>query len=75
MPEVHFYLTNPPDTEGVPTLGDALRKLNYVSEVEVDTSGSVVAVLFEGGRDEQQEIERAIEETGYEISRLSVKTE
>jgi hypothetical protein len=34
----------------------------------------VVAVSFEGGRAEREEIERAVEEAGYEISRLSVRT-
>lgn len=36
---------------------------------------SVVAVSFEGGRAEQQEIERAVEEAGYEVSRLSVRSD
>jgi hypothetical protein len=35
----------------------------------------VVAVTFTGGRAEQKEIERVIEETGYEISRRSVRTD
>jgi len=35
----------------------------------------VVAVSFEGGQAEQQEIKRAIEEAGYEISRLSVRSD
>jgi hypothetical protein len=34
----------------------------------------VVAVSFEGGKAEQEAIERAVEEAGYEVSRLSVKT-
>jgi copper chaperone CopZ len=46
-----------------------------VYEAKVDPTGNVVAVSFEGGQDEQQEIERTIEETGYEISRLSVRTD
>ena len=78
MPEVHFYVTRPPEREGVPALedvGNTLRKLSHVFGVEVDPSGSVVAVSFEGGRDEQHEIERTIEEAGYEVSRLSVRTD
>ncbi len=78
MPDVHFYVNRPPEKEGVSALenvGDALSKLNHVSGVEVDPAANVVAVSFEGGRAEQEEIERAIEEAGYEISRLSVRTD
>jgi copper chaperone CopZ len=77
VPEVHIYVTKPPEKE-VPALGDVrdtLRKLSHVSGVETDPMGSVVAVSFEGGRDEQQEIERTIEETGYEITRLSIRSD
>ena len=77
MPDVHIYVTKPPEKD-VPDLrdvGDALRKLSHVSGVEVDSIGSAVAVSFEGELAEQQEIERTIEEAGYEISRLSVRTE
>src|SRR3954464_844652 len=59
VPEVHFYVTRPLEREGVPALEDVgltLSKLSHVSGVEVDPSESVVAVLFEGGRDEQHEI-------------------
>ena len=78
MPEIHFYVTRVPEREDVPALGDVaddLRKLSNVSEISANLSESVIAVSFEGGRDEQQEIERAIEEAGYEISRLSVRTD
>jgi hypothetical protein len=34
----------------------------------------VVAVSFEGGKAEQKAIERAVEEAGYELSRISVRT-
>jgi hypothetical protein len=34
----------------------------------------VVAVSFEGGKAEQEEIKRTVEETGYKVSRLSVRT-
>jgi copper chaperone CopZ len=35
----------------------------------------VVAVTFTGGRAEQREIERAIKDAGYEVSRRSVRTD
>lgn len=78
MPEVHFYVTRASEREDIPTLwdvGNNIRKLSHVSGIEVDPSGSVVAASFEGGRDEQQEIEGLIEEAGYEVSRLSVRSD
>ena len=33
-----------------------------------------MAVSFEGGKAEQEEIKRTVEETGYKVSRLSVRT-
>ena len=45
MPDVHIYVTKPPEKD-VP----ALRKLSHVSGVEVDSTGSAVAVSFEGER-------------------------
>jgi copper chaperone CopZ len=77
VPEVHFYVTKPPEKD-VPALGDvgdALRNLSHVSGVETDPTGSVMTVSFEGGQSKQQDIERAIEESGYEVSRLSVRTD
>ena len=55
-------------------LQEALRKLDHVSDVGVDSPGNVVTVSFEGGKAEQVAIERAVKEAGYEVSRLSVRT-
>ena len=74
--DVHVYVTIPAEKVGA-TLEDiegALSKLDYVSGVEVSTSENVVAVSFEGGKAEQEEIKRTIEETGYQVSRLSVRS-
>ena len=49
-------------------------KLDYVSGVEASPTGNVVAVSFEGGKAEQEEIKRTVEETGYKVSRLSVRS-
>ena len=76
MADVHVYVTRPAQKEGA-TLEDiegVLRNLDYVSGVEASPTGNVVAVSFEGGRAEQEEIKRTVEETGYEVSRLSVRT-
>ena len=76
MADVHVYVNRRAKKEGA-TLEDieeVLRKLDYVSGVEVSPTGSVVAVSFEGGKAEQEEIKRTVEETGYEVSRLSVRS-
>lgn len=77
MSDIHVYVTRPPekDVPGLEGLEDVLQRLEHVSEAQADPTGSVVAVSFEGGQAEQQEIERAIKEAGYEISRLSVRSD
>jgi copper chaperone CopZ len=45
--------------------------LDHVSEVDVRVEGSVVHVSFEGGKAEQEEIEDAIRQAGYEIFKVS----
>ncbi len=77
MPDVHIYVNKPPgkDVPALEDLEDVLKRLGYVSEARADPTVSVVAVTFEGGRAEQEEIERAVEEAGYQVSRLSVRTD
>jgi copper chaperone CopZ len=74
--DVHVYVTRPAETEGaaLEDIEGMLRKLDYVSGVEASPTGNVVAVSFEGGKAEQEEIKRTVEETGYKVSRLSVRT-
>jgi copper chaperone CopZ len=74
--DVHVYFNRPADKEdaNLEDLREALRNLEHVSEVRFDPSGNVVAVSFEGGEAEQEAIERAVEEVGYEVSRLSVRS-
>jgi len=55
-------------------IDEALRRLDFVSDVGVNLAENVVAVSFEGGRAEQEEIKRTVEEVGYEVSRLSVRS-
>ena len=76
MADVHVYVNRTAAKEGtaLEDVEEALRKLEYVSDVDVNAPGNVVAVSFEGGKAEQEEIKRTIEETGYEISRLSVRS-
>jgi copper chaperone CopZ len=74
--DVHIYVNRPAEKEGtaLEDLEEALRKLAHVSDVDISSPGNVVAVSFEGGRARQEEIERAVEEAGYEVSRVSVRT-
>ena len=76
MADVHVYFNRPANKEGTDfeDLKEALGKLEHVSELRFDPSGNVVAVSFEGGEAEQKSIERAVEEAGYEVSRLSVRS-
>ncbi|MBA2533609.1 MAG: heavy-metal-associated domain-containing protein [Rubrobacter sp.] len=76
MADVHIYVNRTAAKEGtaLEDLGEALRKLDYVSDVDVNAPGNVVAVSFEGGKAEQEEIKNTVEEAGYEVSRLSVRS-
>ena len=76
MADVHVYVNRTAAKEGMALedIEDALRKLDYVSDVEVNAPGNVVAVTFEGGKAEQEGIKHAVEEAGYEVSRLSVRS-
>jgi copper chaperone CopZ len=75
--DVHVYVSRPANKEGtaLQDLQAALRKLEHVSNVDVNPPGNVVAVSFEGGKAEQEQIKRAVEEAGYAVSRLSVRSE
>ena len=77
MPDIHVYVNRPSekDVPALEDLEDVLKRLEHVSEARADPTGNVVAVSFEGGRTEQQEIEGAIKEVGYEVSRLSVRSD
>ncbi|MDP9411267.1 MAG: heavy-metal-associated domain-containing protein [Actinomycetota bacterium] len=73
MPDLMVWVTKPggeavPDLE---SLGEEVRGLDHVSEVDVRVEGSVVHVSFQGGKAEQEEIEGAIREAGYEIFKVS----
>lgn len=76
MADVHVYINRPAGKEGagLEDFEEALKKLDHVSDVDTNSSGNVVALSFEGGRAEREEIERAVEEAGYEVSRISVRT-
>ncbi len=76
MEDAHVYVDRPAGKEDtdLEDLGEALRELDHVSDVRVDASGNVVAVSYEGGKAGREAIERAVEEAGYGVSRLSVRS-
>ena len=59
------------DVQDLETLGEEVRGLDHVSEVDVRVEGGVVHVSFEGGKAEQEEIEEVIRRAGYEIFKVS----
>jgi copper chaperone CopZ len=74
--DVHVYVNRPAAKEGtaLEDVEEALRKLDYVFDVEVNAPGNVVAVSYDGGKAEQEEIKNTVEEAGYKVSRLSVRS-
>jgi copper chaperone CopZ len=74
--DVHVYVNRTAAKEGtaLEDIEEALRKLDYVSHVEANPVGNVVAVSFQGGKAEQEGIKNTVEEVGYEVSRLSVRS-
>jgi len=76
MTDVHVYVNRPEGKEGtnMEDLEVALRRLEFVSDVDANPPGNVVSVSFEGGQAQQEEIERAVEEAGYELSRISIRS-
>src|SRR3712207_9274906 len=66
--DVHVYVNRPAEKEdaALEDLGEALRALDYVSDVDLNPPGNVVAVSYEGGKEEREAIKRTVEEAGYE---------
>jgi copper chaperone CopZ len=75
--DVHVYVNRPAEKAdtALEDLGETLRALDYVSDVDLNPPGNVVAVSYEGGRAEREAIKRAVEEAGYGISRISVRSD
>lgn len=73
VPDIVVWVTKPrgEDAPGLGRLEQEVRSLDHVSEVEVSVTGSAIHVSFEGGKTEQEEIERFIQEAGYEIFKVS----
>ncbi len=63
MPDVTLVVRSLAESE---RLERALARLGFVEEVNVDPTKGLVAVSYEGGEAELEEIGRVIEEAGYE---------
>ena len=76
MADVHVYVnrTAAKKDTALEDIEEALRKLDYVSHVEANPAGNVVVVSFQGGKAEQEGIKQTVEDAGYEVSRLSVRS-
>lgn len=76
MEDVHVFVDRPVGKEDtdLAELEEALRALDHVSDVDVNSPGNVVAVSYEGGKAERETIVRAVEEAGYGVSRLSIRS-
>ena len=66
MPDVTLVVRGLAETGESERLERALARLGFVREVNVDLAKELVAVSYEGGEAELEEIGRAVEETGYE---------
>ncbi len=77
MEDVHVYVDRPAGKEdsGLEDLEEALKRLDHVIEVYVNAPSNVVAVSYEGEKAGREAIERAVEEAGYGVSRLSVRSD
>ena len=77
MEDVHVYVERPVGRgdAALEDLGEALRALDHVSDVDVNAPGNVVAVSYEGGKEGREEIKRAVEEAGYGVARISVRSD
>jgi copper chaperone CopZ len=63
MPDVTLVVRGLAETE---RLERVLARLGFVGEVNVDPEKELVAVSYEGGERELEEIGQVVEEAGYE---------
>ena len=67
MPDVTFVVSDVTGAEESEKLERALTRLGFVDLVNVDSERGLVAVSYEGGREELERIEGALEEAGYKV--------
>jgi len=67
MPDVTFVVSDLADVEESEKLERVLVRLEFVDLANVDSERGLVAVSYEGGREELERIEGALEEAGYKV--------
>ena len=67
MPDVTFVVRDLAGAENAEKLERALTRLGPVNLVNVDPEKGLVAVSFDGGEAELEEVEDAIKEAGHEV--------
>ena len=65
MPDVTFMVSDLAGAEESEKLEQALVRLEFVELANVDSERGLVAVSYEGGREELERIEGTLEEAGY----------
>ena len=65
MPDLTFLVSDLASAEESEKLERALKRLDFVDLVNVDSERGLVAVSYEGGESELERIEGAIEEAGH----------
>ena len=66
MPDVTLIVRGLAETGETERLERALRRLGFVEEVNVDSAKELLAVSYEGGEEELEEIGQAVKKAGYE---------
>ena len=66
MPDVTLIVRGLAETGETERLERALRRLGFVEEVNVDSAKELLAVSYEGGEEELEEIGQVVKEAGYE---------
>jgi len=67
MPDVTLVVQGLAETGDSERLKRALSRLGFVGEVNVDPAKELVAVSYEGGEAELDEIGEAVRDAGYEF--------
>ena len=66
MPDVTLVVHGLAETGESERLKRALARLGFVNEVNMDVTKELLAISYEGGEAELEEIGRTVEETGHE---------
>ena len=67
MPDVTLVVRDLSDAEDAERLERAIGRLSFVELVNVDSEKGLVAVSFEGGEAELEEIGSAVEKAGHDF--------